>query len=107
MGDGGIDPIAFAAAFKQFLDSFEQVLPPPPSGVRDLVAAHFGADPAGMPSLTEQLHVSEHANLQLALEAILAGTEGWQLIGLPSEMLHYGEFSLPSVLAGRFHGPSE
>jgi hypothetical protein len=41
------------------------------------------------------------------MNALLADLGGWQLLGLPAELQHFGEFSLASILAGRFHGPTE
>ena len=106
MGDGELDPARFAAAFQRFLERFNDAVPPRSSKLRDLVAEHLGADPAGLPAFTERLHTSEHANLQLAMDALLAGVGEWRLLGLPTEVLNYGDFSLGSILAGRFHGPS-
>ena len=68
---------------------------------------HLAADPAGLPSFTERFHASEHANLQLAIDALLVDAAAWKLLGLPAELHHYGEFSLASLLGGRFHGPTE
>ena len=72
-----------------------------------LVAEHLGRDPAGLPVLAEQFAMLEHPNLQLALDALLASGDGQSVVGLPSEVRHFGEFSLGSVLAGRFHGPAD
>ena len=75
--------------------------------MRRLVTEHLGEDPSELPTYTEQFHVSEHANLQLALDALLADVSEWRLLGLPAELQHYGEFSLASMLGGRFHGSTE
>jgi hypothetical protein len=72
-----------------------------------MVIDHLGEDPVELPTLTEQFNVSEHANLQLGLNALLADVAGWRVLGLPGELRHFGGFSLASILGGRFHGPTE
>jgi hypothetical protein len=105
--DDDFDPARFARAFETFLHRFNEALPPSSSTLRRLVIDHLGEDPVGLPTLTERFHVTEHANLQLAMDALLADAAGWRLLGLPGELRHYGEFSLASILGGRFRGPTE
>jgi hypothetical protein len=105
--DDDIDPARFAGAFEEFLARFREALPDQGTTLRRLVTDHLGADPAGLPSFTERFHLTEHANLQLALDALLEALTGWRLVGLPAELQHFGGFSLASILGGRFHGPSE
>ncbi len=107
MGDDDFDAARFARAFERFLNRFHEALPPRAGTLRHLVVDHLGADPVDLPTYTERLHVSEHANLQLAIDALLDEVAGWRLLGLPGELQHFGEFSLASILAGRFHGPTE
>lgn len=104
---GEVDVAGFARSFEAFLERFREALPPQSSTLRRLAGDHLGVDPSELPSYTERLDPSEHANLQLALDALLAGQEGWSLLGLPAELHHFGEFSLASILGGRFRGPSE
>jgi len=107
MSDDDFDPAQFARAFQTFLNRFHEALPPSSGTLRRLVIEHLGEDPVELPTLTERFHVSEHANLQLAMDALVADVAGWRLLGLPGELRHYGEFSLASILGGRFHGPTE
>ena len=107
MADDDFDAARFAQAFARFLDRFREALPPPRNTLRRLVTEHLGEDPSELPTYTEQFHVSEHANLQLALDALLGDVSEWRLLGLPAELQHYGEFSLASMLGGRFHGSTE
>lgn len=102
-----VDAARFARAFEDFLERFREVLPDRTTTLRRLVSDHLGVDPAGLPSFTERFDTSEHANLQLAIDALLVDAPGWTLLGLPAELHHFGEFSLASILAGRFHGPAE
>ena len=109
MATGAFDVDRFAELFQQFLERMASTLVQevPEPRLRALVMAHLGRDPAGLPVLAEQFAVLEHPNLQLALDTLLAAGEGQSVIGLPSEVRHYGDFSLGGVLAGRFHGPAE
>jgi hypothetical protein len=105
--DDELDIARFARSFEAFLDRFREALPERSTTLRRFAADHLGVDPAGLPSFTERLDASEHANVQLALDALLSTGTDWSLLGLPAELHHYGDFSLASILGGRFHGPSE
>jgi hypothetical protein len=105
--DDDFDAARFARAFETFLTRYAEALPPRTSTLRQLVIDHLGEDPSGLPTFTERFHASEHANLQLAFDALVADAPGWRLLGLAGELQHYGQFSLASILGGRFHGPTE
>jgi hypothetical protein len=107
MVDDDFDAARFARAFESFLNRFREALPPQSATLRRVVIEHLGQDPSELPTFTERFSVSEHANLQLAVDALLGDVTGWRLLGLPGELQHFGPFSLASVLAGRFHGPAE
>jgi hypothetical protein len=107
MTDEDFDAARFARAFQMFLDRFHDALPRRESTLRRLVLEHLGTDPSELPTYTERFQLSEHANLQLALDALLGDTGAWRLVGLPAELHAYGEFSLASMMGGRFHGPTE
>jgi hypothetical protein len=107
MVDDDFDAARFARAFETFLARYVEALPPQTSTLRQLVIEHLGVDPSELPTLTERFHASEHANLQLAFDALVADVPEWRLLGLPAELQHYGQFSLASIVGGRFHGPTE
>ena len=107
MTDDDLDPARFARAFERFLNRFNEALPLRSGSLRRLVIEHMGGDPAELPTFTERFHASEHANLQLGMDALLAEVSRWRLLGLPGELQHFGGFSLASILAGRLHGPTE
>jgi ATPase family associated with various cellular activities (AAA) len=107
VNDDEFDPARFARAFERFLDRFHDALPARSNTLRRLVIEHLGRDPSELPTFTERFRVSDQANLQLAFDAYLADVAGWRLLGLPGELRHYGQFSLASILGGRFHGPTE
>lgn len=107
VSDDQFDPARFARVFQAFLERFVEALPPPVHTLRRLVTEHLGRDPTELPVYTTRFHISEQANLQLAVDALLSDAPGWRLLGLPGELRHFPEFSLASILAGRFHGPAE
>jgi hypothetical protein len=95
------DPAGFAQSFLQFMNEIHQLVPPGQNEIRELVAAHLGVDPSGLPSFSERFETAEHQNLQLAFND-LAGERGWSVMGLPGDARNYGGFSLVALLAGRF-----
>ena len=105
--DEDLDAGRFARSFAEFLERFRELLPDQSGTLRRLATEHLGVDPAELPSFTERFDPSEHPNLQLALDALLADADDRRLFGLPAELHHYGDFSLASILGGRFHGPAE
>jgi hypothetical protein len=107
VNDDEFDPARFARAFETFLERFRESLPPSGGTLRRLVTEHLGRDPAELPVFTARFHISEQANLQLAVDALMADAPGWRLLGLPGELRNFVQFSLASILAGRFHGPAE
>src|SRR3546814_600404 len=104
MSDAEIDVAAFGIAFQRFMERVHELSGPRTSPLRDRVAEHLEADPAELPTVTEQVPSTDLPNVQLAVEALLEAAPGWGLIGLPAEARHYGGFSLASLLSGRM-GP--
>src|SRR3546814_13490524 len=101
MSDAEIDVAAFGIAFQRFMERVHELSGPRTSPLRDRVAEHLGADPAELPTVTEQVPSTDLPNVQLAAEALLEAAPGRELIGLPPEARRYGGFSLASQL----HGP--
>ena len=77
------------------------------SEVADLVAAHLGVDPSELPAIVDEVPTVERPNLQLALDVLMADNSQSQVVGLPPELRHYADFSLATILAGKFRGPAE
>lgn len=64
-----LSPAAFGRSFRAFLEAAVagQEVEEPPFVVR--LTDHLGADPRGLPILSEQFSVIEHPNVQAALDA--------------------------------------
>lgn len=97
----------FAELFRRFMEAMTAHRQRRDSPLRDLVREHLGVDPAGLPLLAERFATVEHPNLQLALDSLLGADPAQSVVGLPTELRHYGGFSLAGVLGGRFHGPAD
>ena len=92
------DPAAFGAAFQRFLEAMSQVARTAEAPLADRLEAHLGADPAALPSTLFELAPTEHANLQLGLDATLPEAE---VIGFSSPYLSHTPTGLAEVLADR------
>ena len=102
-----VDVERFAEQFGRFMEAMSARRQRRDSPLRGLVSGHLGVDPAGLPLLAERFATVEHPNLQLALDSLLAADPTQSVVGLPTELRHYGQFSLAGVLGGRFHGPAD
>lgn len=91
----------FAVALQRVLEHVGELVPDRASPWRERAEAHLGGDATGFPAMAEHLSPSELPNLQLALNALLADAPAHDVVGLPSEVRHYGGFSLASLLSGR------
>ena len=96
----------FASAFAQ-LASEAYKLVNASSEIKDLVAEHLSVDPSELPVVVEKLPAVERPNLQLALDSLVDSRADSRVVGLPSELRHYGGFSVGALLAGTFRGPSD
>jgi hypothetical protein len=97
----------FANTFQQFMRDVNQLVPRP-SPLADRLGAHLGADPGTLATVSEQLSIAEHPNLQLTLNELADASEPpSELIGLPTEVTYMGGFSLASIASGRFMGPTD
>ena len=99
MADGPMLPSEFGEAFKDFMRQVAKPSAPPESVVSKHLQAHFEADPAKLPIVAQEFKLTEHPNLQVALDAYLA-VEGRSstLVGFSSDRDRYGGLSLGDLL---------
>jgi cell division protease FtsH len=85
----------FAEFVRRSLDAKSREEP----AFRTAVRAHLGIEPAELPVLAEEVPDWDHANLQLALEAMLAG-EGRtaELVGIAGGRKRYMALSLSDLV---------
>ena len=96
----------FAQQFQRFVENLNQLVPDGQDGIRQRLLEHLGHDPSGHPTLTQQFDRSEHPNLQLAMNRVMAEQPEAELLGLASHLRHHFGFSLTGLLGGEQYGPS-
>ena len=81
--DAPLTPGAFGTSLKRFLDASLAQAPAEESPLRKRVRDHLGVDPAELPTVAREIHLRDHPNLQVGLDALLA-RPGWsfELLGL-------------------------
>src|SRR3954454_13769477 len=88
----------FAAEFTDFVHAMALAAERPENPVAARIRAHLGVDPATLPTTAAELPPTDHANLQLGLEATLAGAE---LIGYRARHIGYmGGSDLAQIVSG-------
>ena len=73
MADHDLDPARFGTAFKAFMEAVVAAAAPPSSPLLERMQAHLGGDLAHLPVIAEEYDAFEHPNVQVALDAYLAG----------------------------------
>jgi hypothetical protein len=91
------DPTGFARTFMAFMQAMQALAAPPPSRLPAAIAAHLGTEVTGLPVVEQTFALSEHPNLQLALERIAEESGVAEVFGLPVEVLHWGGFGLANL----------
>jgi hypothetical protein len=97
--DRDLDPARFGAAFKAFMEAVTAAADPPQSPLIDRIETHLGADPSQYPVIAEEYDAFEHPNVQVALDAYLAGSDRHaDLMGVGVPNKRYMHFSLSDLL---------
>ncbi|MGI8714473.1 MAG: AAA family ATPase [Solirubrobacteraceae bacterium] len=92
------DPGAFGAAFEEFVHAMSLVAEARESAVAARLGDHLGTDPKALPTTGAEFALTEHANLQLALDALLSDAE---LIGFTARHMAFGSIGLAEIVAGQ------
>ncbi len=109
MPDDNLDPARFGSAFVAFMEAVTAAATSPRSPLLDRIQAHLGADPTQHPVIAEEYDAFEHPNVQVALDAYLAGPQRHaDLVGVGGNGMRNMNFSLSDFLSqgglmGRFH----
>jgi hypothetical protein len=108
MPDENPSPERLASIFADFVRQVASAATSETNPLLDKIEAHLGADPAQLPVTLEQLDTFEQPNLQLAIEAYLAG-EGHsaELFGVSVENKRFMAAGLSELVirGGHFHQP--
>ena len=93
------DTGAFGAAFENFVHAMTLAAEHTESEVTVRLREHLGADPKELPNTGAEFPLTEQANLQLALDAVLGNAE---ILGFTTRHVGFGSIGLAEILAG--HG---
>src|SRR3954447_16753944 len=92
---------AFGALFTDFARAMHEAAERPEPALRTRLREHLGADPRELPTTVAEFPTTDHANLQLALDAVLPGAERLGFLAPHSGMMGV---ALSDLIAG--HGPT-
>jgi hypothetical protein len=91
------DPGAVGAAFEEFMRAMSLVAEQRESEVAVRLREHLGTDPKALPTTGTEFSLTEHANLQLALDAVLVDAD---LLGFAIRPIGFGSSGLAEIVAG-------
>lgn len=94
------------AAIVDLAGMADRALPSRGNDLGQRLRDHLGVGDV-IPNTSVSLAPIEHANLQVALDALRAEAETWEEIGLAADVGNYGGVSLPALISGTWHGPGE
>ena len=89
---------AFGALFSDFMQAMSFAAEHAESEVTTRVREHLGADPKELPTTAAEFPLTEEANLQLALDAVLGDAE---ILGFTTRHARFGMIGLAEILAGQ------
>ena len=92
------DPGAFGAAFEEFMEAMMLAATRPKNELAVRLNDHLGVHAGELPATTADFHPTDHPNLQLALDAVLAGAE---LLGFTSRHGDYVPVGLNELISGQ------
>jgi len=100
MADNDLTPARFGSVFKEFMEAVVAAATPPSSPLLERMQAHLGADLAQRPVVAEEYATFDHPNLQVALDAYLAGPgRRADLVGVGADNKRYMAFGLSDLLS--------
>ena len=92
------DPGAFGAAFVEFMHAMSFAAEHKESEITVRLREHLGADPKELPTTGADFPLTEHANLQLAIDAVLSDAE---IVGFTARHAGFGSVGLAELVAGQ------
>ena len=95
------DPIAFAAAFKKFIDNMNTEAAKETTTLIERLKAYLGDEPNTAPIVAEEFESYEHPNVHLAMEAVL-GRKGRkvELTGIAVPNKRWSAITFSDLLSG-------
>lgn len=99
--EDGLDPAAFAAAFKDFVDNVNAIASKEATPLIGRLREYLGPEPGQVPIVAEEFESYEHPNVQMALDAVMQRS-GRQvdLIGIAAANKRWGAITFSDLLSG-------
>lgn len=95
-----LTPERFAAIFKQFVEMVAHEAERPASPILARIRAHLDREPMQLPVIAEEFDAYDHPNIQVALDAYLAGDgRRAELVGLSAENKRFMGLGLSDMLS--------
>jgi hypothetical protein len=88
----------FATRFSEFMQAMTEAAERPEPELVERIREHLGAEPGELPSTAADFHITEHPNVQLALNAVLPDAE---VLGYVTPHGGWGAVGLAELLAGQ------
>src|SRR4051812_1853170 len=92
------DPGAFGAAFQDFVEAMTAAARRPESDLAARIREHLGTDPRELPSTATSFPGTEHPNVQLALDDVLADAD---VVGYSARHLEMVSVGITELIAGQ------
>jgi cell division protease FtsH len=89
---------SLVTALTELVQMADRALPHRVSPLTQRLRDHLGTDGDAVPNTSVTFGLHEHANVQLAMNALQESDPEWEEIGLPGDVSHYGGFSLVGLI---------
>jgi DNA polymerase III delta prime subunit len=100
MSDTELSPARFGTAFKEFIEAVLREAAPRAAPLLERIRAHLGADPTQLPVTSEEFDSFEHPNVQVALDAYVAGAgRRMELLGISADNKRFMALGLSDLLS--------
>ncbi len=99
--DDPLDPVAFGAAFKRFVDNMNTTAARETNPLVERLKAYLGDEPSHVPIVAEEFEAYEHPNVQVALDAVLGRKErNVELTGVAAMNKRWNAITFSDLLSG-------
>jgi hypothetical protein len=101
MSVNDIDPVAFGAAFKKFVDNMNTEAAKESSTLIERLRAYLGNEPNTAPIVAEEFESYEHPNVQVAVDAVLKrGGRSVEISGVAAPNKRWSAITFSDLMSG-------
>jgi hypothetical protein len=96
-----LDPVAFGAAFKTFVDNMNATAAKETTALIERLKGYLGDEPGKVPIVAEEFESYEHPNAQVALDAVMKRSDRrTELVGIAAANKRWGAITFSDLLSG-------